>query len=326
MLGRLVSLFGDEDESEYMKLRSMVLTNLEMYRAGQHLRADVIHANDLNSLLAGLMLKRRHGAKLVYDAHEIYPEQFPTHERTEIWHGFFTALEDVLIREADGRMTVCDSLGTYFQNRYATKPFLTVRNVPSIRFQPSESILLRRSSPRVALYHGMFFKNRGLENVVLSARHLRSGRIILRGLGYHEAELRRLASAPEVRDRVTIAPAVPVDELVATASECDIGLNPFPSACLNTEYALPNKHFEYMMAGLAVASSDLVELRRLTQELSNGALFPSIEPEAIAETLEALIARPDELDEQRRRSYDAAKREYHWEMEEQRLLSYYREL
>lgn len=316
----------NEREAELRKVRSVMLANLAMFEAGRSQKADVVHVNDLNALLAGVLLKKHHGARLVYDAHEIYPEQFAVSERSELWHSFYTQLEETLIREADGRLTVCDSLGDYFVRRYSSGPFQTILNVPSIRFLPDASILSRKSSPRVLLYHGMFFKNRGLENLIEAGRYLRGARIVLRGLGYHRAELVRRAEDPALRERVSIVPPVAVDELVRTASEVDVGLNPFPSACLNTEFALPNKHFEYMMAGLSVASSDLIELRRLTTKLDNGVLFRSIDPRDLADSLNELVQKPDLLDAQRERSYAAARSEYHWEYEELRLLEYYRRI
>jgi len=86
---------------------------------------------------------------------------------------------------------------------------------------------------------------------------------------------------------------VKVDELVSSASACDIGLNPFISACKNTEYAQPNKILEYMMAGLAVVSSDLPELRTITRQLELGALFEARDPRQMAQAFNDRTTRRD---------------------------------
>lgn len=324
---RAYDLLGPAPEdNEIPRIRSIMVINLELARLAATYRPDVVHANDLDTLLAGLILKLQFGIPLVYDAHEIYPEQFPENERSPTWHSFYTALEQALILRTDARMTVCDSLGDYFQRRYASAPFVTVRNTPSIRFLVPEDVLLRRNQPVRLLYHGALFKHRGLEQLIESARYLRSARIVLRGFGDHTTALQELATRLEVGDRVEFAPAVAVDDLVAKASESDIGLNPFPSACLNTEYALPNKVFEYMMGGLAVVSSNLIELRRLTQALDIGRLFRSLDPREMAEDLEALAAAPDQVREYRRNAHRQARETYHWEHEQQRLMALYRAL
>jgi glycosyltransferase involved in cell wall biosynthesis len=324
-LRRALAIIDPPSEvTEVIALRSMMLINLEMAKAAMAFRPDIIHANDLNTMLAALIVKEKTGAPIIYDAHEIYPEQHAPDQRSELWHGFFTRLDEQLIHQADGRMTVCDSLGEYFQRRYGSPAFLTLRNVPSIRFLPRDEILARRNEPRRILYHGAFFKNRGLEEVIRAAKYLTSAQFIFRGFGTHEPVLRNLVEEIGAEANVHFAPPVSVDELVRTASESDVGLNPFPSACLNTEYALPNKFFEYMMAGLSIASSDLIEMRRLTNELGIGILFRSLNPEEIAADLRTLLADPERLDAHRANGWRAARERFHWEQEEQRLIEYYR--
>jgi glycosyltransferase involved in cell wall biosynthesis len=109
-------------------------------------------------------------------------------------------------------------------------------------------------------------------------------------------------------------------ELVETASSCDIGLNPFVNVCKNTEFALPNKFFEYMMAGLAVMSSDLIEMRQLTQSLDVGRVFPQLTPRAMADTLNELLSNRDAIARYRQNSYFAARERYNWETVETSFL------
>jgi glycogen(starch) synthase len=322
----LWSKLAPTPQDEIPRIRHMLMVNLELARRAIAERPDVIHANDLDTLLAGLIVKQKLQIPLVYDAHEIYPEQFPVAERTPLWHAFYTRLEEQLIHRADAHMTVCDSLGEYFQKRYGAPAFVTVRNTPSLRLLPPEPTRRDSAAPVEFLYHGALFKHRGLENLVEAAQHLRSGRIVLRGMGAHTDALKAQVERLGVGDRARVVPPVAVDELVARATESDVGLNPFPSLCLNTECALPNKFFEYMMAGLAIVSSDLIELRRLTNELGVGALLPSLAPTDIAAVLEDVARDRDRLFEQRRTAYRHARETFHWEREEERLVGLYARL
>ena len=45
------------------------------YLRQEGLRPDVIHCNDLDTLLVGVLAKRKLGSTLVYDAHEFFPLQ-----------------------------------------------------------------------------------------------------------------------------------------------------------------------------------------------------------------------------------------------------------
>jgi glycosyltransferase involved in cell wall biosynthesis len=311
--------------SEILAIRSIMLINLELYKAARTFQPQLVYCNDLDTLLAGLLLKIQHGCVLLFDAHEIYPEQLAEHMRSETWYHFYSQLEKLLLPFADGRLTVCDSLGDYFQRRYNTGPFLTLRNTPSIKYLPDESILERCNDPVHILYHGAYFQYRGLDEIIAIAGRVKQARFIFRGIGAYENALKAQVAARGCEQQVHFVPPVPIDALVSTASACDIGLNPFISVCLNTEYALPNKLFEYMMAGLAVANADLIEMRLLTQKLDNGVLFNSCDSESIVQSLNALISDRERLQAYRRKSYEASKTEFHWEHEEGKLKAYLRQ-
>ena len=317
------SLTKDE-WSEILNIRSIMQVNLAIFQAAREYAPELAHCNDLDTLLIGFMLKKTIGSILVYDAHEIYPEQFADNMRSEIWHSFYTAFERQLIRWVDAKLTVCDSLGEYFAKVYNSPGFVTIRNLPSVGQLASEHVLERRRERPKILYHGAYAAHRGLEQVMAAARRLEGADFVFRGIGSYGENLKRVAAELGVGDRVSFVDPVGVDQLVPSASECDIGLNPFIPVCKNTEYALPNKFFEYLMAGLACASSDLVEIRRHTERYRVGRLFPSLEPDAIAETLKDLISRPDELVEYRRNALRAARDELNWEHEMQKFHAFYR--
>lgn len=311
--------------TEISAIRSIMLINLGLYNAVQQFAPDIVYCNDLDTLLAGVLCKIQHGQTLLFDAHEIYPEQLAEHMRSDIWYNFYSRLEKKLLPFTDGRLTVCDSLGMYFQKVYRCGPFITLRNTPSIQQLPDASILERHNHPVRILYHGAYVPYRGLDEIIAIADHIDNAIFIFRGIGSYETELRAQVSARQLENRVHFVPSVPIDDLVATASQCDIGLSPFLSVCLNTQYALPNKFFEYMMAGLAVANADLIEMRLLTEQLENGVLFDSLDPESIVKSLNDLVQDRERLTFYRRQSYKAAQTEFHWEHEEEKLKHYLQE-
>ncbi|HXE73770.1 MAG TPA: hypothetical protein VNO81_13995, partial [Candidatus Nitrosotenuis sp.] len=82
--------------------------------------------------------------------------------------------------------------------------------------------------------------------------------------------------------------------------------------------------FEYMSAGLATASADLVEMRLLTQSHGLGVLFDPTDVEGLARQLNDLLADPERLDGFRRQAWQSAVETFHWEREEERLREYLR--
>ena len=314
-------VFNEQKEIYY--IRSIMLINLEFYKEALEYKPDIVHCNDLDTLLAGFMLKENFGIPLIYDAHEIYPEQLAEHMRSDIWHSYYTELEKRLLEFTDGRITVCDSLGRYFEQNVQSREFVTIKNVVSKDYLPDANILDRQNEPIKILYHGNYFKYRGLDEIIEAAPYVDNAIFIFRGMGQHEGELRRKVKERRLDDKIFFEEPVSVDKLVLKASECDIGLNPFISVCKNTEYALPNKFFEYMMAGLAIVSSDLVEMSNLTQEHEVGILLKDTAPMSIAEALNHLINSREQLSMFRNNAYRSAKEEFYWEKEEERLLEFY---
>jgi glycosyltransferase involved in cell wall biosynthesis len=325
-LDALEDLRGKDRLMEVRQLRFMMLNSLVLGRAAIDFAPDYVHCNDLDTLLAGFMVKQARKIPLIYDAHEIFAEQFPVHQRSDRWHAFYSGLERELIVHTDARMTVCDAIGHYFQEQYGCGPVATVRNMPSVGYLPPRTILDRRADEPKYLYHGLFFAFRGLEEVVDAGAYLREGHIYLRGMGYHESALKQRAIDKSVQDRVTFLPPVGVDELVAKATDFDVGLNPFVSACKNTEVCLPNKFFEYTMAGLASASTDLVELRAHVERYDLGVLFEPGNPRALAEGLNELARDRDRLQHCRENAYWSAYRELNWETEKRKVAELYARL
>jgi glycosyltransferase involved in cell wall biosynthesis len=83
---------------------------------------------------------------------------------------------------------------------------------------------------------------------------------------------------------------------------------------------LPNKFFEYVMAGLALCASDRPEMARLIQQYDLGVTIAAVEPKAIAAAINALD--PDRIDRFKRNALAAA-RELCWERESERLVGAY---
>jgi glycosyltransferase involved in cell wall biosynthesis len=132
-----------------------------------------------------------------------------------------------------------------------------------------------------------------------------------------------LAHELRVQDRVMFAPPVPMVELVQVASEADLGVAPFLPVCLNTRFCLPNKLFEYMMAGLAIVATDVPEMRKIVLGHGVGLMFPSDDPKEMAAVCNELLGDKSRLLQMKKNSALAATQIYNWEQEERRLLQAY---
>jgi glycosyltransferase involved in cell wall biosynthesis len=304
-----------------LNIISVIWLNMALARSAVKQRADVYHAHDLDTLLAGFLAKWWTGKKLVYDFHELFTEQFRHGTKTKLWSLFYSLLERVLVRHADLRVTVCRSLGEWVTQRYGVNGITTIRNVPPLQsWVPNHA---GGNPERVILYHGGYYRDRGLEQLIESVKYLATGTLMLRGYGNLEDRLRALVREFGLEGRVVFAPPVPMADLVKTASEADIGVIPYIPFCLNNRFCLPNKLFEYMMAGLAVVGSDLPELRHIILGHQIGGVFSPENPRDIARAINKLLLDTPRLNIMKRNALRAARERYNWEVEGKTLLMAY---
>src|SRR5207247_7864979 len=131
-------------------------------------------------------------------------------------------------------------------------------------------------------------------------------------------QLEDLIASKGVADRVKIIPPVPYAELLDWTASADIGLTIFqPGYTRSIRYCLPNKLFEYLMAGLPVLSSQLDAIAEVLKTYDVGQILPSLAPEDIGASINAMLADAEALARRRQNALEAAKQEFNWEKEKQ---------
>jgi glycosyltransferase involved in cell wall biosynthesis len=260
-----------------------------LYRAAREHRCDIWLANDWTVIPIARKIAKEQGTRFLYDAHELAAEEY-----SELWRWrlfqrpIVIAVESACIRDAAFVTCVSDGIAGSLQKNYALSDRPTVvRNTPhyqSIDFRPvGENIEV--------LYHGSLAPGRGLEACIRSvADWRREFRLTIRGVASAEyrASLESLIVALGLEDRVRLVPPVPMIDLVREAAAFDVGLHALPGPSRNNQFALPNKLFEYAMAGLALCVSDLPEMTRIVRKYDLGVTISAVEPEAIATAINRL--------------------------------------
>ena len=289
-----------------------------MYDLARGQDVDLWLANDWTSLPIASRLAAEQGVSFAYDTHELAVDEYAQRWLWRFAHRpVIAAIERHNIQSA--AFVSCVSAGIakrLFQVHRMREPPLVIRNMTQYR-----EVQFRPAGEKIrVLYHGVVSVGRGLESCIASVALWRPEfDLTIRGpcsseyLGY----LTRLAHEAGVADRVTFAPPVPMVDLVNAAAAHDVGLFALPSHSLQNVYALPNKLFEYMMAGLALCISDLPEMAPIVSQRKVGVLINSVSPEAIAEAI-GRLSRPA-IDSYKRNSLAAA-RDLNWEKEGQRFV------
>jgi len=282
--------------------------------------ADVYHANDWDTLPVAVRAARQTGARVVYDSHELAVEESDRPAWRLLFPRYIRRLEGESIGRASAVITVAEGIADALQHQYhlPVRPTV-VRNTP-----PYVATSYRPPGNEISvLYQGLLNPDKGVDRLIRSVRLWRPEfRLVIRGFGAprYEAHLRQLASGPEGSDRIVFEPAVPMTELVSAASTADVGIHPLPAVNRQTRFALPNKLFEYAMAGLALCVSGAPEMRGVVERYDLGTTFADAEPETIAGTVNSLL--PDSIARYKQNALRAA-HELSWDVEQNRLLEVY---
>jgi len=265
----------------YRLLRLMRMT-AGLYRTGRILgRFDVVHANDLDTLPAAWLLARASDARLVYDAHELYTDQEPDPPR--LHRVVARTLEGVLAHRADAVVTLSEPIAEELQHRLrARETPAAVLNAPE---REDAEPPPREVGPLRAIYQGAMGPGRPLEDLLVAAEHAPEVRFTLRVAGADPDALRRSAAH---LPNVEVVDPVPPDRLVEALRGFDVGLVINRPVTRNDELVFPNKLFEYLMAGLAVAVPRLPGMTPLVEGERVGITYQPGRPELLGHALARL--------------------------------------
>jgi glycosyltransferase involved in cell wall biosynthesis len=294
-------------------------------------RADAYHAHDITALPTCYLAARLRRKRLIFDAHELPLTQQHILEKAGL-AGVSRALLRLMMRRCDGSIAVSPPLIDEMQKLYGGPRATLVRNCPDYQ-PPVQSDLLRErlglgAQTRVALYQGGLQANRALDVLVRAAPYLAPGHVIVvMGKGEQEAALRALIAELQVAERVVLTPAVPYAELLRVTASADLGLIVYrPTYSLNVRYCLPNKLFEYLMAGVPVLASPLDAVAEILTTYDAGRVVASLEPQAVAEAISALLADEGARRRMRENGWRAAREEFRWELEQRTLVALYQRM
>ena len=312
-------------------LRTLILSVHKLLQS----EVDIYHAIDLTTLTACFIVAKVRHKPLIFEAYEL---DLPVPE-TDI--AFWRFLGRVIIRllaivlpRCAGVITVSPQIAQEMRKNLHLSEVSVVRSIPTYQTVQKSSRLQQHlgliPDTRIVLYQGGLQRNRGLDNLVHAAAFLEPDIVIVlmgKPLGSTQAELETLIEKEGLEERVKILPAVPYIELLDWTSSADIGLIVLPpDYSPSIRWCLPNKLFEYLMAGLPVLASQLDAVVDVIKTYDVGCIVPSLQPQDIAAAINRMLADQVMLDRMRRNALEAAQLDLCWEKESQKLVGFYRSI
>ena len=287
-------------------------------------KANLLLANDLDTLLPNYLISKIKNIELYYDTHEYFTE-VPELQKRPLVKKIWEIIEAFIFPKLNNVYTVNQSIANLYHEKYKTNVEV-IRNVPiPVIIEPKDrNSLGLPENKKIVIFQGAGINvDRGAEEALLSMKFTADDVILLFiGGGDVFGKLQSMADLNKLSDKVIFIPKVPVNNLRQYTMHASLGLTLDKDTNLNYRYSLPNKLFDYIHAGVPVLSSKLIEIEKIIQKYNIGKIVTSHKPEEIGNTIMEML-NSSKYDVWKKNTNIAA-HELSWEKEKYKLLKIYK--
>jgi glycosyltransferase involved in cell wall biosynthesis len=252
-------------------------------------KKDLLLANDLDTLLPNYLISKLFSKKLVYDTHEYFTEvpELVGRKRTR---SFWLFIEKIIFSKLKNVITVNDELAAIYSQKYHV-PVTVIKNVPFDKhFNDSRRIKYGKPNQKVIIYQGSLNMGRGLELMIDTIPHLKNCILVIIGDGYMLQELKSRVVTLALQEKVLFLGKVLPKDLHDYTKNADLGISLEEDLGLNYRYALPNKLFDYIQAGIPVIASDLPLFSKMLTGFKVGEILKKRDPKSLSSLVEYVIS------------------------------------
>lgn len=284
-------------------------------------KADLLFANDLDTLMPNFIISNIKNIPIVYDAHEYFTET-PELVNRKFVQGVWKRIERWILPYLKDSITVNSSIADLYKNEYGINMHV-IRNIPPtpdrVKQKSRSELNLPEHIPLILLQGAGINIQRGAEELVMAMQHLKNIHLIIIGGGDVIGNLKKMRHDLGLVKKITFLPRMPFDKLYQYTACADLGLTLDKATNLNYRFSLPNKLFDYIHAGVPVLASPMVEIKKVIDQYQVGETIESHDPEAIAAKIEDMLSDKDRMTFYRSNCNTAAK-VLNWETEQKILI------
>ncbi len=174
---------------------------------------------------------------------------------------------------------------------------------------------------KIILYQGVILEGRGILKVIDLMKEIDNVHFVIIGEGEFRQNFESYTNQLGYRERIHFTGAVNHSELLNYTAGADIGVALIENISISYYYALPNKLFEYIVAGLPVLASDLPQMKKVIDEHKVGKYVNMDDENEIKVTLKNLLNDQTQLKEFKANCGSAAKI-LNWENEFESFMKF----
>ncbi|VBB43075.1 Glycosyl transferase group 1 [uncultured Paludibacter sp.] len=273
-------------------------------------KSDILISNDTDTLIANYLASVIRKKKLIFDAHELFPE-VPELVNRKFVKKFWTKIEDIIFPKLRYSYTVCQSIADYYNSKYRIN-MEVIRNVPYLQKNDNQK---DNKEIKTIIYQGALNIGRGLEWIIQAIPFINNVQLIIIGEGDISDKLKQQVKSLNLSDRVIFKGKINPENLKSFTASADLGLCLLENKGLSYYYSLPNRIFDYIHAEIPVLATDFPEIRNIVEKNKIGILINHYEPEYLAEAINKIL-----LEEFDTSHFSDLAKELCWENEEKKLM------
>lgn len=294
-----------------------------VYRFYKREHIKMVNIHTLGLLPFGVFLKWAFEAKLVYDTHELETER---NGLRGIKKRVAKFVEKRLIKYVDITFVVSENIADWYAEEYQINRPIVVLNTPRYRDLTSTNHFREKLSISnqqvILLYQGALTNGRGIDILLEAFKGRTNNDLVIVFMGYGGLENKIKQAALENKN-IYFFPAVHPDVVLEYTSSADLGVSFIENVCLSYYYCMPNKLFEYAMAGLPILVSNMKDMSELVIKNNMGEVAYDYSVQGINDSLERFLQ--GDLSLMKQNAYRTAK-DNSWEIQEVKMLSAYSQI
>jgi glycosyltransferase involved in cell wall biosynthesis len=293
-----------------------------LIRGAKRHKADLYIGHNLGALPAIAKAAKKYQTPCGFDAEDLhrYEASNDDHDQDVILK---TYIENKYIPQTNYLSASSAQIADAYHQIFPEKQPIVLLNVFSAKAEIKPPQPNTSKSVKLFWFSQVIGPSRGIEDAVKALQILKGHNFELHLLGYHSAETINFIDELNggVAEIYYHHPLTP-DALFEFASQFDIGLALETGFSRNNDFALSNKIFTYMQAGLAVVASDTTaQSALLMQYPSIGEIYQKGDAQSLANVLSGYYKNRNKLFKSRDESFRLAKETLNWNNESKKFLS-----
>ena len=304
-----------------------------IFKAIKGFQKPIIIVRDLPLVRAATVIARFRQAKVVLDMAEVYPEMY----RSSAQYSDRSWLESIIknpriaenyekavLPRVDHILVMIEESRDRLRAMGIPKEKITIiSNTPPLDKFHGERHRHTGEILRI-VYVGFLTELRGLDLLIEAVAHyIANGnpksaiQVDIVGKGASKEKLIKLARTLNVEESVRIHGWLSQEEVDQLMANANVGALTY-RVCGHWNHTIPNKIFDYMLAGLPVLATEVLTIKRIIIEADCGVVCKNLNSKDVAEKLEYL-KNPDVRQKLGENGYQAVFEKYNWESDSYHL-------